>query len=131
MARQVLLPAGVQAQASRLQVSPGILSGNHVFLTGVTGCDADGEMPDALSDRFRRAFDKIGIVLREANLSFGAIVEMTSYHVGLPDHFELFSSVRAEYVQEPYPAWTAIEVAALRRKGAAVEIRVVATIEND
>ncbi len=51
---------------------------------------------------------------------------MTSYHINLRDHFDLFSAVRAEYVTDPYPAWTAVEVAGLRRIGAIVEIRVIA-----
>ncbi len=131
MTRQVLLPAGTQASASRIRVSPGIVSGNHVFPTGVTGGDADGVMPERLEDQFRHAFEKVGLVLREAGLSFGAIVEMTTYHVGLRDHFDLFSSVRADYVREPFPAWTAVEVAGLRREGAVVEIRVVAAIRAD
>lgn len=53
---------------------------------------------------------------------------MTTYHVGLRDHFDRFCAVRADYVSEPFPAWTAVEVAGLRREGAAVEIRVVAAI---
>lgn len=52
---------------------------------------------------------------------------MTTYHVGLRDHFDLFNQVRLEYLEEPYPAWTAVEVAGLRREGAIVEIRVIAS----
>ncbi len=33
-----------------------------------------------------------------------------------------------DYVREPFPAWTAIEVAGLRRGGATMEIRVIAAI---
>ena len=68
---------------------------------------------------------------REAGLSFGAIVEMTTYHVGLRDHFDRFNAVRADYVDEPFPAWTAVEVAGLRHEGAVVEIRVVAALPED
>ena len=59
-------------------------------------------------------------------MGFGHLVEMTSYHVGLRDHLEVFKSVRDSYVVEPYPAWTAIEVAGFVREGAIVEIRVIA-----
>lgn len=51
---------------------------------------------------------------------------MTSYHVGLQAHFDLFNEIRCAYVSDPFPAWTAVEVAALRRPGAIVEIRAVA-----
>ena len=128
MKRQALFPPGTRAPAMQIKVSPGVVSGNHVFLTGVTGSRADGAMPDDLQDQFRHAFEKIGAVLREAGLSHDAIVEMTSYHVGLRSHFDLFNAIRSEYVKAPFPAWTAVEVAGLRREGAVVEIRVVAAI---
>lgn len=128
MTRRALFPEGSEASAAQIKVSPGIVSGDHVFLTGMTGSRADGSMPEALEDQFRQAFEKIGSVLKEADLGFGSIVEMTSYHVGLRNHFDIFNAVRSEYVTEPFPAWTAVEVAGLRRDGAVVEIRVVAAM---
>jgi enamine deaminase RidA (YjgF/YER057c/UK114 family) len=129
MTPKALFPPGSRATADRMQLSPGIISGNHVFLTGMTGSSPDGSMPANPQDQFRQAFDKIGAVLGEAGLGFDAIVEMTSYHIGLADHFDTFCAVRAAYVRAPFPAWTAVEVAGLRRPGALVEIRVVAAID--
>lgn len=107
-------------------MSPAILSGGHLFLTGSTGGDANGLMPADPELQMRNAFAKIGDILKEAGLSFNAVVEMTSYHVGLRSHFDLFDSIRLEMFEAPYPAWTAVEVAGLRREGAIVEIRIVA-----
>lgn len=112
-------------------LSPAVVSGDHVFLTGVTGRDASGGMPDDPETQFRNAFELIGLVLREAGLTHKAIVEMTSYHIGLREHFELFNAVRLEYVAAPFPAWTAVEVAGLRREGAIVEVRVIANMQNN
>ncbi len=126
-----LFPAGSEESAAQIKVSPGLVSGDHVFLTGMTGSNPDGSMPEEIEEQFRQAFEKIGLVLREAGLSYDAIVEMTSYHVGLRDHFDTFNAVRSEYVREPYPAWTAVEVAGLRREGAVVEIRIVAAIRTN
>jgi len=126
MAKHPIIPPQYRMAADQLKLSPALVSGNHVFLTGVTGANTDGQMPDDPAAQIRNVFDKIGLVLRHADLTFGAIVEMTSYHVGIHDHFDLFAEVRAEYVQTPYPAWTAVEVAGLRREGAIVEVRVVA-----
>jgi len=111
-----------------MKLSPGIVSNGHVFVTGMTGSLTSGEMPTDPEAQFRSAFDKIGAVLAEAGLTSADIVEMTSYHVGIAEHFDLFSDVRADYVADPYPAWTAVEVAALRRPGALVEVKVVAAI---
>jgi enamine deaminase RidA (YjgF/YER057c/UK114 family) len=132
MTRKAIFPADMsRAAADRIKLSPGIISGNHVFLTGMTGSRPDGTMPETLEEQFRQAFEKVGAVLREAGLDFGSIVEMTTYHVGLRDHFDRFCAVRADYVSDPFPAWTAVEVAGLRREGAVVEIRVVAAVEPD
>jgi len=127
MKRIALFPSG-RTSADQIKLSPGIISGEHVFLTGMTGSGPDGEMPKNIEDQFRQAFEKIGAVLREAGLGFDAIVEMTTYHVGLREHFDRFCAVRSEYVSDPFPAWTAVEVAGLRREGAVVEMKVIASL---
>lgn len=131
MTRRAIVPPEFRAAAEQLKVSPGILSGTHLFLTGVTGSDRDGRLPQDPVTQMRNAFEKIDTVLRTADLTFRSVMEMTSYHVGLRDHFDLFASLRLGYITEPYPAWTAVEVAGLRREGAIVEIRVIATTEAD
>jgi enamine deaminase RidA (YjgF/YER057c/UK114 family) len=131
MAKRAIVPPEFRAAADQLKISPGIVSGDHVFLTGITGSDARGQMPGDAETQIRNAFDKVGSVLRAGGLTFRSIVEMTSYHVGLRDHFDLFDAIRLEYLDEPYPAWTAVEVAGLRREGAIVEIRVIAHAKPD
>ncbi len=128
MAKRLVLPPAFAAAAERLKMSPGILSGSHLFLTGVTGGNPLG-MPDDPEEQFRAVFEKIKTVLAEIDLTFDAVVEMTSYHVGIREHFDLFDRIRLEYVTEPYPAWTAIEAGGLRREGAIVEVRVIATTD--
>ncbi|MBO0145321.1 RidA family protein [Agrobacterium sp. Ap1] len=130
MARRALFPGGARTTADKIKLSPGIVSGDHVYVTGMTGSRPDGTIPVDLEEQFRQAFEKIDAVLREAGLDFGSVVEMTSYHIGLRDHFDRFCDVRSEYVSEPFPAWTAVEVAGLRRIGAVVEIKVVASIDT-
>ena len=129
MAKRVIMPPEFRAASSQLKMSPGIVSGDHLFLTGVTGGDLEGRMPEDPEAQMRNVFKKMGFVLREAGLTFRSVVEMTTYHVGLRGHFDLFDSIRLEHFEEPYPAWTAIEVAGLRREGAIVEIRVIANTE--
>ena len=126
MNKCTIVPSAYQASAQHLKMSPAILSGDFIFLTGTTGSDPQGHMPQDQSTQIRNAFDKIGLVLKAAELNFNAVVEMTSYHVGLRGHFDLFDAIRLEYFHEPYPAWTAVEVAGLRREGAIVEIRAIA-----
>ncbi len=128
MPKRAIIPAEFKQAAEALNMSPGILSGDHLFLTGTAGGDAQGQISPDPEAQFRRVFDKVALVLHAADLEMDAIVEMTSYHVGLRDHFDLFDAVRLEYLNAPYPAWTAVEVAGLRREGAIVELRVVASL---
>lgn len=125
-AHRAVLPAGMGDGETPLKLSAGVVSGDHLFLTGMTGSTADGAMPEDPEAQFHEAFRKIGAVLQCEGLDFDSVVEMTSYHVDLKRHFDLFAQVRVTYVQPPYPAWTAVGVAELRREGALVEVKVVA-----
>lgn len=127
--KQVIMPSGMKA-ARAARMSPGILSHGHLFLTGMTGAGADGRVPEDPETQFRAAFGKIELILHEADADLADIVEMTSYHIGLRDHFDLFDKVRTDLLSPPYPAWTAVEAAGLRRIGAIVEIRVIAAVGN-
>ena len=128
MSQRAVYPPGLDSQAIPLRLSPGVISNGHLFLTGMTGSAPDGIMPTDPETQFRAAFDKIARMLDAAETDFGAVVEMTSYHIDINSHFDTFAAVHADYVRLPYPAWTAIGVAALRLPGALVEIRVIAHV---
>ncbi len=126
MSIRAVTPPQFAEAAEAAAMSPAVVSGDHLFLTGVTGSDRQGQIPGNPRDQFRSAFEKIGLVLEQEGLGFEALVDMTSYHIGLREHFDLFDQTRRDYCRSPYPAWTAVEVAGLRREGAIVEIRAVA-----
>ena len=109
-------------------MSPGVVSNGLMFVTGMTGRRADGVMATDPEEQITDVFNKIGLVLTEASVDWSALVEMTSFHVGAADHLEIFKTVRNRFVVEPYPAWTAVEVAGFVTPGAIVEIRVIATV---
>jgi enamine deaminase RidA (YjgF/YER057c/UK114 family) len=83
-------------------------------------------MPADPVTQFRAAFAKIAAVLAEADLELSDVVEITSYHLGLRAHFDLFQTEMRAVLSSPYPAWTAVEVAGLRRERALVELRAIA-----
>lgn len=126
MKHESIVPDGQGSYYEEWQMSPGLVSGGLLFLTGMNGHRRDNTFAENPEEQIREAFTKIGDVLAEAGLDWASLVEMTSYHVGIQDHIDLFREVRAEYVREPYPAWTAIEVTGFATPGAIVEIRAVA-----
>lgn len=127
---RALIPPGMAGAIDVLGASPGVISGNHIFLTGMTGSGDDGSMPDDIETQTRNAMDKIGLILAEAELTHATIIEMTTYHIDIAAHFDTFNQIRRKYLSDPLPAWTAVEVAGLRRPGALVEIRVVAALPD-
>ncbi len=126
MRKRAIIPHEYAAASRKLQLSPAVWSRGHLFLTGVTGSLPDGSMPEDPNTQFRSVFNKIGATLETAGASFSSIVELTSYHIDIDTYFDRFADVRAAYVRAPYPAWTSIGVAGLRRPGALVEVRVIA-----
>lgn len=107
-------------------MSPGLACNGFVFMTGFTGVAPNGSCSDDPATQIRVAFAPVAEVLEAGGLNFSHVVETTSYHVGLRDHLSLFRAIRDEYVTEPYPAWTAIEVAGFASEGTIVEIRAIA-----
>lgn len=121
-----VVPASLESYITDWHMSPGLEHDGFIFMTGFTGDSPDGSYSEDAGAQIEAVFAKIGAVLEAAGLGFEHLVEMTSYHVGLRDHLEQFKEIRARHVEEPYPAWTAIEVAGFVSEGAILEIRCIA-----
>ena len=127
---RAVVPAEMNAYVHDWQMSPGLEAGGFLFLTGVTGVARDGTVPRAAADQIREAFSQATLILSRAGLDWGAVVDVTSFHVGLQDQSAAFRAVWAEHVRPPYPAWTAVEVVGLMTPGAVVELKLIARTEN-
>lgn len=62
MTTRPIVPPQYREAAEQLKLSPALISNGHAFLTGVTGPDADGQMPDDPEFQIRNVFDKIRLV---------------------------------------------------------------------
>jgi enamine deaminase RidA (YjgF/YER057c/UK114 family) len=125
MTREVIVPESQQGQADAFHFSAAARAAGIVFCSGVIGTGPKGPVESA-EEEFRNAWTQIGVVLKEAGLSYENIVEYTSYHVNMHDHLGTFMKIRDEFISEPWPAWTAIGCTDLAAPGARVEIRVTA-----
>ncbi len=126
MSRDIILPDSSRGVYDAFHFAPGVRVGDLVVLSGQIGTTASGQIPQDAAEEFRNAWNAVGAVLNAAGLNFDAIVEYTTFHVGLREHLATFMKVRDEFIQEPWPAWTAIGVSELAVPGARVEIRVMA-----
>jgi enamine deaminase RidA (YjgF/YER057c/UK114 family) len=120
----------MEAFYDHFHFAPAVKDGNRLFCSGVIGTGADGKVSADPETQFTQAFEGVKSVLETAGASFGDVVEITSFHVGVQKHLDTFMRVRDRYVREPYPAWTAIGIAELAVPGGLVEIKVIARLRR-
>jgi enamine deaminase RidA (YjgF/YER057c/UK114 family) len=105
--------------------------GSRLLLTGHTGDTPDGAYSDDVRDQLRQAFSNVEATLQQAGASWADVVTLNSYHVGLQAQANALLEVAAEFLAEPYPAWTAVGVTELIDGPALVEISCEAVLPDD
>ncbi|WP_298859508.1 Rid family hydrolase [uncultured Sulfitobacter sp.] len=128
MTRNVVFPEALAQAVAASGFSPAVRAGDLLFLTGATGSDAKGVMPEGIEAQTRNALTKAITILEAADATAQSVVEATSFHIGLQTHFDQVDTILREILGVPLPAWTAVEVAGLRRPGALIELRLVAHV---
>lgn len=106
--------------------SPGIMVGDTLYVAGQTGSDLKtGKIPEDFEAEVKQTLDNIGLVLKEAGMTFDNAVTV---HVYLTDMslFPRMNNVYTTYFKEPRPARTTVGVAKLVGT-ARIEITVIAS----
>jgi reactive intermediate/imine deaminase len=108
--------------------SQAIKAGNTVYLSGQIPFDPQTMqlVTGDFESQVRRVFENLRAIAQAAG---GDLANAVKVHVFLTDlgNFQAFNKVMAEYFQPPYPARSAIGVAALPR-GAAVEVDAILVV---
>ena len=132
--REAIVPQGMEWAPNVLHFSPGLRSGDLLFVSGVGAGLRAGETEADRERAIDRAFQEIGRTLASAGASWDDVVQITSYHTdftpGVPpaEQQALFRRVKDRYVRAPYPAWTAVGVTRLWTESLFAEISVIARI---
>lgn len=107
--------------------SPGVAVGGMLFLSGQIGLNPqDGSLASGVIAQAEQALGNIEALLAEAGADFGDVVKCTVFLAEIAD-FSAVNEVYAARFSEPYPARSAVQVAALPA-GALVEIEAIARI---
>lgn len=106
------------------------VAGGLLFCSGQIGVEADGTVPADPSRQFTLAFDALAEVLARHGSKASDIVDLTTFHVGFPDHMDAFMAAKASFMKGAICCWTAVGVAALGYPGSLVEIKAVASLPN-
>ena len=119
--------ASENAPAALGPYSAGIATGKLAFLSGQLGLDpATGELAEGVVAQAEQALKNIEALLTAAGATFGNVVKTTVFLADIAD-FNAVNEVYGARFTEPYPARSAVQVAALP-KGALVEIECIVAL---
>lgn len=107
--------------------SQGIVDGDRIFVSGQGAVDPEtGEVVgETTREETERTLENVAAVLEAADASLADVVKATVFVTEMDD-YEAVNEVYAEYMTEPYPARSAVEVADLP-VDIGVEIEVIAS----
>jgi 2-iminobutanoate/2-iminopropanoate deaminase len=122
------LPSPVGPYSNVVTAAPGRL----VFVAGQVALDANGEVVGAgdVTAQTRQVMENLRIALEAAGATFADVVRVVNYITDV-DLFGQMAAVRKEYLVEPYPASTLIEVSALMFPELLIEIEATAVVADD
>jgi len=108
--------------------SPAAKIGDLLFISGQIPLLASGELVEGdFEKETRQVLENIKSLLDEVGLTFKNVVKVGIFTTDL-SKFDLINKVYSEYVNEPFPARAAVEVAALP-KGARIEMEAIAYVK--
>ncbi|HEY1761889.1 MAG TPA: Rid family hydrolase [Acidimicrobiales bacterium] len=128
--RKVIVPQVWAGFFQETRIPAAVLVGETLRLTGHTGDAADGSFSDDPETQIRQVFRNIQFTLIEAGADWPDVVEINSYHIGFQRQVDVVLSVAAEFLDDPYPAWTAVGVSELIFPEAIVEMSCVAVVST-
>ncbi len=109
--------------------SQGVVSNSHIFLSGQIPLDRHGELLDGnIQEQVALIFQNIQHLLETQNCSLQNIVKLTVFLKDIQD-FDAVNDKMIELLEEPYPARSLVQAAALP-KNVDVEIEVIAGLNE-
>ena len=104
-----------------------VSGGTTVYVAGQVALDPKGNLVGAgdLGAQTRQAFENLKAALAAAGLNLTDIVSLTTYVTDI-SKVDAYRKVRGEYLRDPLPASTLVEVKGLFRPDAMIEISAIA-----
>lgn len=108
--------------------SAAVTVGGFVFVSGQTGIDpATGELvAGGVEAQTHQVLRNLKAVLEKAGSALSNVVKTTVFLADMAD-FPVMNAIYAEHFEQPYPARSTVQVAALPKAGA-VEIEAIAVV---
>ncbi|GGG13267.1 hypothetical protein GCM10010924_48030 [Rhizobium wenxiniae] len=126
MDREVIIPEEMREIVVRAGYAPAVKVGDTIYVVGQVGRTKDLQVIQDPHEQFTAMWENLRIVLEAANCTFDDIVEMTSYHVEMSKHMDVFRTAKNEVFPKGTYAWTRIGVSELAHPGLLAEVKCVA-----
>jgi len=129
MAKETFNPEGMPAPVGPYSNAVASAAGRMVFVAGQVAYDADGKVVgkgDAAAQT-RQVMENIKLGLEAAGATFEHVVKVVNYITDI-DEFPKMAAVRREYLKEPHPVSTLVEVSALMEPDLIIEIEAIAIV---
>ncbi|WP_262332302.1 RidA family protein [Bosea sp. BH3] len=124
--REIIVPESMRAIVERAGYAPAVRVGDIVYVVGQVGRTPDLKVIDDPAEQFAAAWENVRVVLEAAGCSFADMVDVTTYHVEMARHMDVFREAKNRLVPREGYAWTRIGVSELAHPGLLVEIKCVA-----
>ncbi|MFD8547843.1 RidA family protein [Streptomyces sp. NPDC059649] len=109
------------------KISQAIRAGGLIHVSGQAGIDEQGRtVSDDFLEQGRQAFANVTQVLAAAGASLADVVKVGIFVTDMAAHLDQVITLREEFLSEPYPADTLLEVSALAQPGWRIEVEVTA-----
>ena len=119
--KKIIRPQGAKPGGSW---SHGILVDGTLYISGMGGEDAAGNVPNDFAAEVKQALDSIGVILKQAGMSPSDVVSVQVYLTDV-ETFQPMNAVYMAYFKDPRPTRTTVVVAKLVGPGH-IEITVTA-----
>jgi 2-iminobutanoate/2-iminopropanoate deaminase len=106
--------------------NPAVLVDGTLYVSGQIGRDLKtGKVPEDFEAEVRQVLENIGVILREAKMSYSDVVAVQVYLTDM-DLFQRMNAVYTTYFKADRPSRTTVGVTRLAAPGARIEVTVTA-----
>lgn len=133
MPNQSINPDGMATpMGPYVQVTIAPPGGKLVFCSGAVAFAPDGSIAGEgdIVAQTRQTMENLRVALEAAGATFADVVKITNYVTDVSEYAKI-APVREEYLKEPYPASTMVEVKGLMYPELKIEIEAVAVVHEE
>ena len=126
MTKETIIPANFHQARG---YSHAIKVGNTVYVSGQMGIGEDNTLvPGGFEGQAKQALENLKRVLEAAGASFKDVVKLNTYVTAM-EFMPVYQGLRRNYLSDPLPASTLVQVAGLGLPEFLIEIEAIAVVE--